>query len=54
MNKKDEMTFSFYVSVGESPPEDIFGMNEDKRKEIFNKLGQQYIKNGLHGKIVTA
>lgn len=54
MGKEKKMTFSFYVSVNGSPPEDTSKMSEEKRKETFDILGRQYIKNGLRGEVVTA
>lgn len=54
MSKQQKMTFSFYVSAKGNPPEDISKMSEEKRNERLNKLGRQYIENGLHGKVVTA
>lgn len=54
MSKQKKMTFSFYVSVNGSPPEDISKMSEEKRRETFDKLGRQYIENGLRGKVITA
>lgn len=53
MSKQNQMTFSFYVSVNGSPPEDISQMSEKKKKETYEMLGRQYIKNGLHGEVIT-
>lgn len=54
MSKEQKMTFSFYVSVNGSPPEDMSKMSEERRKETFDKLGRQFVKNGLRGEVVTA
>lgn len=53
MSKSKEMTFSFYVSVDGQPPEDMSKMTEEKRREIFDKLGRKYIEKGLRGEVVT-
>ena len=54
MAKQKEMTYSYYVSVQGSPPQDMSKMTEEERQEIFDKLARQFIENGLHGEVVTA
>lgn len=54
MGRNQKMTYGFYVSIDGGEPLDMSKMSEEERKELFDKLGKQFIEKGLNGEIVTA
>lgn len=53
MAKNKKMTYAYHVSVQSGTPQDISGMEDGERREIYDKIAMQYIENGLHGKAVV-
>ena len=53
MKKENKMSYSFHVSIERGEYRDLNELPDAERKEILQRIGKQFIENGLQGTVIN-